>query len=95
MLVFTKITLSSYFVVSPHPSNCAMMKGTGTNISGHIIKSNAHVQGRYMNTHAYNEDTNTHLHKRTYNFIQSGHQTSPSTQNEKSNGLTILHKIFE
>jgi len=68
MLVFTKITCSSYFVVSPHPSNCATMKGKGTNIRGHIIKSNAHVQGRYTNAHAY-EDTNTHLHKWTYNFI--------------------------
>ena len=63
MLVFTKITCSNYFVVSPHPINCATMKGKGINISGHIIKSHAHVQGRYMNAHAYNEDTNTQFHK--------------------------------
>jgi len=62
MLVFTKITCSSYFVVSPHPINCATMKGKGTNISWHIIISNAHVQGRYMNAHAY-EGTNTNFHK--------------------------------
>jgi len=65
MLVFTKITCSSYFVVSPCPSNCATMKGRETNTSTHIIKSNAHVQGRYMNAHAYEEDTNTNFHKWT------------------------------